>query len=398
MPSGRAQTNYVRNPSFERYDTCPYNGDQLTFATYWRGVIDSNYWGIGEYFNACANTSLDHYTHVPDNTSFYQKAHFGNGVIGGHYYYDKTSPAPPNPPLPFDYRDYAQVRLYETLNAGKSYCVTFYINLAEASGYAHNKIGAYLDDGSVNSLPLATGSEITSVMPQVYTNSVVSDTMNWTKIEGTFTATGNEIYISLGNFAKNGVVTAISTGSLGFKQYSYYLFDDVSVVESDLPAVAGPDTWVEVGKTVKVGRVGDTTAEALDCKWYHQGSLIDSGAIISVTANATVGATDTYIVVQTVCGLSKNDTVLVRTVPLGIQEWDMNHSITIFPNPTHGSIHIQSISDLQSVRAFDLSGRVVIQQPALKGNSTSLDLPAGLYIVEVQTTAGATERKRVMVD
>ncbi|GAA4455425.1 hypothetical protein GCM10023092_19080 [Rurimicrobium arvi] len=155
---------------------------------------------------------------------------------------------------------------------------------------------------------------------------------------------------------------------------------------------------MEAGKTVKVGRVGDTTAEALDCKWYHQGSLIDSGAIISVPGNATVGATDTYIVVQTVCGLSKSDTVLVRTVPLGVQEWDMKHSITIFPNPAHGFIHIQCISDLQSVRVFDLSGRVVIQQPALKGNSTSLDLPQGLYIVEIQTADGATERQRVLVD
>ncbi|GAA4455423.1 T9SS type A sorting domain-containing protein [Rurimicrobium arvi] len=223
--------------------------------------------------------------------------------------------------------------------------------------------------------------------------------MNWTKIEGTFTANGDELFITLGNFSKNSDVTTIVTDYYHLSsQYSYYLFDDVSVVESDLAAVAGPDTWVETGKTVQVGRVGDTTAEALDCKWYHRGSLIDSGAIISVPANATVGATDTYIVVQTVCGLAKNDTVLVRTVPLGIQEWDMKHAITIFPNPAHGSIHIQSISYLQSARAFDLSGRVVVQQPALKGNSTSLDLPPGVYIVEVQTTDGATERQRVMVE
>ncbi|MGC4058522.1 MAG: T9SS type A sorting domain-containing protein [Chitinophagaceae bacterium] len=53
---------------------------------------------------------------------------------------------------------------------------------------------------------------------------------------------------------------------------------------------------------------------------------------------------------------------------------------------------------MENVRAFDLSGRVVMRQPALKGNSTSLDLPPGLYIVEIQTADGATQRQRVLVE
>jgi len=55
--------------------------------------------------------------------------------------------------------------------------------------------------------------------------------------------------------------------------------------------------------------------------------LIDSGATITVAANVTVGAKDTYVVVQTVCGLVKTDTMELRTVPLGIQEWDAAHAL-----------------------------------------------------------------------
>ncbi|MGC4057320.1 MAG: T9SS type A sorting domain-containing protein [Chitinophagaceae bacterium] len=286
-----------------------------------------------------------------------------------------------------------------TLNAGQTYCLSFWVNLAEGAGYGQNKIGAYLDNGAINKLPIPTCTEILTVTPQVYTNDVITDTANWIKIEGNFVANGNETHITIGNFFPNSATSVITTNYwLLSPQISYYLIDDVSVIPIDLDADAGKDTWVEQGKRRQIGRVGDTTAEALDCKWYHRGSLIDSGAIISVPANATVGATDTYIVVQTVCGLSKSDTVLVRTVPLGVQEWDMKHAITIFPNPAHGSIHIQCISYMENVRAFDLSGRVVMRQPALKGNSTSLDLPPGLYIVEIQTADGATERQRVLVE
>ena len=78
----------------------------------------------------------------------------------------------------------------------------------EAYGYAHNKIGAYLDDGSINALPLPPGSEVNTVVPQVYTDSIIRDTLHWVKISGSFTASGTETHISIGNFFPN---TAVDT-------------------------------------------------------------------------------------------------------------------------------------------------------------------------------------------
>jgi hypothetical protein len=67
-----AQTNFVKNPSFEKYDICPFRSDQLVFAKYWRGVIDSAFNGNAEFFNSCSNILSDHGQHVPNNTFFFK--------------------------------------------------------------------------------------------------------------------------------------------------------------------------------------------------------------------------------------------------------------------------------------------------------------------------------------
>lgn len=108
---------------------------------------------------------------------------------------------------------------------------------------------------------MPVGSKITSVTPQVYTNDTVRDTANWTKIEGNFTATDNETHITIGNLFTNAVTDTIVTNYWSvFKNESYYLIDDVSVVESGLKANAGPDVKILVGKAGEIGRVGDPTS------------------------------------------------------------------------------------------------------------------------------------------
>ncbi|MGC4056645.1 MAG: T9SS type A sorting domain-containing protein [Chitinophagaceae bacterium] len=180
-------------------------------------------------------------------------------------------------------------------------------------------------------------------------------------------------------------------------QYSYYLFDDISVVETNLPADAGPDRWVEKGKTVQIGRVGDSTAQAIDCKWYHKGRLIDSGAIVSVAANLSAGAIDTYIVVQTICGAVKTDTTTVRTVPAGVKEWNTHYAVNIYPNPSSGIVYIQSSNALEQVRILDISGRTVQQLANLSANTITLQLGSGYYFVETTDKKGNTERQRLCV-
>lgn len=312
----------------------------------------------------------------------------------------KVSPPPP-PELSFHYRDYAQVRLYNGLKKGESYCVSFWTNKAEAFGYAHNKIGAYLDDGSINSAVDSPAKEITSVMPQVYTNTVVGDTQNWVKIEGTFTAAGNENTITIGNFFPNSAMTVISGDCWlgGAGQYSYYLFDDVSVVPVGTKANAGPDRWVELGKTLEIGPVEDSTARGMDCRWYHKGTLIDSGNVIRVAANTTKYAIDTYVVVQTLCGVITRDTMLLRTVGLGIAEessgTEAATAYALFPNPATADFFLRQNTPQEqavSIKVYNALGTLIYQKADTFVNGSlkvSMGQQAqGLYLVCIDDGSG----------
>jgi hypothetical protein len=399
---GEAQTNFVKNGDFERYDTCPYELDQLSKAKFWRPPVDSLWNHPGEYNNECSNYAPDKSCHVPDNTHFFQYAHSGLGMTTLHLFYDKTLPAPPlTYGYPYNYRDYAQVRLYKNLRAGISYCVSFWVNKTEAYCYAHNKIGAYLDDGSINSAVDSPGKEITSVMPQVYTNTVVGDTQNWVKVEGTFTAAGNENTITIGNFFPNSAMTVISGDCWlgGLPQYSYYLFDDISVVPVGTKANAGPDRWVELGKTLEIGPVEDSTARGMDCRWYHKGTLIDSGNVIRVAANTTKYAVDTYVVVQTLCGIVTRDTMLLRTVGLGFTEassgTETKTAYSLFPNPAGSEFFIrQHVPNEQavSVKIYSAIGSLVYQSTGSFVNGSlkvSMGQQAqGLYLICIDDGSG----------
>ena len=397
---GEAQTNFVKNGDFERYDTCPYHWDQLTLAKFWRPLVDSAFEHPGEYNNACFATSGGTSVNVPENVSFYQNGHSGKGLLSIVLYYDKT--LPPSPlGSPLNYRDYAQVKLHNSLTAGKSYCVSFWVNKTEAYCYAHNKIGAYLDDGSINSAVDSPAKEITSVMPQVYTNTVVGDTQNWVKVEGTFTAAGNENTITIGNFFPNSAMTVISGDCWlgGLPQYSYYLFDDISVVPVGTKANAGPDRWVELGKTLEIGPVEDSTARGMDCRWYHKGALIDSGNVIRVAANTTKYAVDTYVVVQTLCGIVTRDTMLLRTVGLGFTEassgTETEIAYSLFPNPAGSEFFIrQHVPNEQavSVKVYSAIGSLVYQSTGSFVNGSlkvSMGQQAqGLYLICIDDGSG----------
>jgi hypothetical protein len=405
-----AQTNFVKNGDFERYDTCPALLDQLNFAKFWRPPIDSSCsHPAGEYNNACANIFRDLACHVPDNLYFHQYPHSGNGLIALVLYYDKTLPPPYD--YPFEYRDYAQVRLYNTLKAGRVYCVSFWVNKSEAFCYAHNKIGAYLDDGSINTAVDSAGKEITSVIPQVYTNTIIKDTQNWVKIEGSFVAVGNENTITVGNFFPNSTMLLSSDDCIpgGFPQYSYYLFDDVSVVPVDEVANAGVDRWVEMGKQTQIGPVEDSTARGMDCKWYYKSKLIDSGNVITVSASSIKYAVDTYVVVQNVCGKTTRDTMLLRTVGAGMSTFaTTENTFSISPNPSSGKFYISNASlrggttkqsEPLSIKVYDVLGRVVYEQSLILNKAQmplELNLAKGTYIVELRTE-DAVQRERIVI-
>ena len=145
----------MKNGGFEIYSQCPFNFDQIRFANYW-DAIDTNYtfdstfyWErrlgdfYAQYVNTC-DTESGRIAAVPANPKFNHYPHSGNGMAYAAMFFhlDDTVGSSGNQ------INYVQGHLQTHLQAGKDYCVTFYV--LSIGAYSINKIGAYLDDGSID--------------------------------------------------------------------------------------------------------------------------------------------------------------------------------------------------------------------------------------------------------
>jgi hypothetical protein len=388
-----AQVNYVLNPSFEDYSKCPYALDQIKFANYWSPIDTLNYpptdsFGdprcTPEYCNKCAGSNP--YAGVPWNGYFYPRT--GNGMAHVMMYYDGSLSN--NFP---DQRNYLQGRLYRTLVAGKSYCVTFFVSFEFNTGYAINHIGAYLDNGEIDTTQNC-GLPQTTHIPQVADSNVIFDSINWTKIEGSFTATGAEKFITIGNFFDLAHTTAVYIpGSAD--PVSFYLVDDVTVVQSETPAYAGGKKFKLKTDSVFIGR-----SEVLpDCEWYRNGVLIDtfhSGFWVKDTANTT------YVVKQDFCGNVKYDTAYIVIAKLGVSSVGSEGVFKVYPNPATKEITIQTVNNVSSAQLaiYDLSGRVILMRNVgfVEGEThVPLALSGGVYVVELIDQEGRKNIQRLSI-
>jgi hypothetical protein len=387
--SAFAQTNLVLNADFEKYDTCPTNNDQINTAKYWSS-IDSALNGFGycrsDYCNVCAN-GVNPINSIPKSFQYWQYAHSGNGMAQVLFFDDESTAFEPNR------RDYLQGRLSNKLTTGKSYCVTFYVCLSECSAYATKNLSAYLDNGSIDTASNC-GEPQTRYNPQInFNGSVVTDTTRWTKVEGSFVASGTEKFITIGNFKSNANTTYTSVGrdtpfsnSGTLPNRSAYLIDDVSVVESTTKAYAGPDTHVGTGDSIYIGR---PMSEAIWCTWTILGSssVIGQGPGIWVKPSVTTS----YVVTQTLCGTTTKDTVKVEVWKAGltsIKGQSLKYSLS--PNPATNLIHLdQSIADsrLVDVEIYEMGGRLLRRSTAHFSNRVSSinigELPQGFYFLKL---------------
>ncbi len=400
ITNANAQVNYVLNPSLENYTKCPYDFDQIKFAKYWTSIdtgwipnaIDSfgNPNCTPEYCNSCAG--LNYAASIPINDFFYHYPRTGNGLAQVMMFSDETFYYP-------YLRDYLQGHLYKALTTGKSYCVTFFVCLENTSQYAVNHIGAYLDNGEIDTtqncgLPQ---TEYTSTL-QVLETTIINDTLNWTKVEGSFTAMGNEKFITVGNFFSKSNTSYISTG-FSSNYHAIYLVDDISVVESDHVAFAGNDTTIALGDSAFLGEI------AVPYTWYKNSSglsLIDSTSG-GIWVKPALGTTD-YMVKQTLCGVSTWDSVKITVVPVDVKNVGNVKNVSVYPNPNNGNFTIAGTTNNTdaTIEILNTVGQVVykkvasIQHDHLQ-EQINLNMPAGVYVLKITNDAGTSYFQRLVI-
>jgi hypothetical protein len=121
----------------------------------------------------------------------------------------------------------------QPLEAGKIYDVEFYVKPINAVCFYHavNNIGAYFSTTMIKQEGFYGTLNYT---PHINYTSIVSDTVNYTKISGVYTATGGERYLTIGNFSPNYLTDTLLIGEYP-PEYrypaGYYFLDNVSVKE-----------------------------------------------------------------------------------------------------------------------------------------------------------------------
>jgi gliding motility-associated-like protein len=208
--------NLVKNPSFEDYTSCPY--------TYYARVHDATGWSefreSPDYANSCAGSI----PYTPGGN--YQIPLTGNAYCAFIAYgvYQNGN-----------YREHICGTLCQTLTIGQKYFVSINVTLGENSDGPCNKIGVRL------STVASADPSIFGPLPNsahVYTNSMISDSVNWVKIKGSFIADSAYNYIVIGNFFDEANTTKSGTGAM-------YLLDDVCVSPDSLTCYASePDRFL----------------------------------------------------------------------------------------------------------------------------------------------------------
>ena len=373
---------------------------------YWPGqwINNSKPWdtlvnggGLGYIMHRCTNPNS--YTGIPYNLAGggYQETRTGDGYAYVAYF--KYSP---NPAV--NWRWYIQQKMSNKLTAGKNYCITYWASLVNYSTYAVDELGAYFDNGSIQSI---AWSKEAPANPQVKSPSGVfyMDTLNWMKVQGSFVANGTEEYITLGNFRLNANTTYTVLDGNTTVGRTLYFVDDVSVIETDLPAYAGSDVWGIPTNTVYLGRPKEVGLDD-DCFWYklpNTTTAIDTAAGITITVAAT---TETYMVKQDICGNIKYDTVIVYASGVGINELKItNEKLKIYPQPANDNLIVEienSIAEEQfQLRIINNLGQIIREEEVgFKNKIFSIktgELKNGIYFLSLKNDKTETVNKKFVI-
>jgi hypothetical protein len=221
------QVNLVPNHSFEYNNNhCPDGSSYSSITTPipWQGPPALS----SDYFDTCGYNGYS----IPQNLFGYELAEDSSAYVGVILY-----EFPAN-----NYREYAEIKLIDTLIAGKIYCVSFYVSLADSSEYAISTISAFFsaNGGGMNA------SSYFNYSPQINNafSNVISNKNGWAHISGNFIASGNELYLTIGNFKRDTSSGVIYVGPPTSGNYviAYYYLDNVSVTDCGWSGIDSPVT------------------------------------------------------------------------------------------------------------------------------------------------------------
>ncbi len=380
--------NLVPNPSFEQYTDC--NNPYVSNSIYWCAVMN------GGSLPACLTPcQVNSYIRSPRQYAdacfqSYQTVRTGFVYSSFGIYTQSTQQE----------SGHSQVKLIDTLKAGKTYCVTYYVSMLNNAKYSLDKLGALL---TPTPFPCYVPGDPTVAIAGLYTPQVVStpsialeDTLGWMEISGSFTAVGNEAYLTLGDFFLHNQHYIKNSYPSNCNGLAEYYVDDVSVEEVQI-AKAKNDTLIMQGDTTIIG---NNPSEAALFSWQPSAGLSCTNC---PNPKASPSVTTTYTVTKTQCKVVTSDVITITVSPTGVAEADpatagLEAGVKLVPNPASDVLNITSRFYFEKVELLSITGQVLLSEN-VNDKTHQLQLQNfadGIYFVKVSYSNGMSVTKKVI--
>jgi hypothetical protein len=197
--------NLVNNPGFEVYSLCPDDSCQISYADQWYNAsMDAS------YFNTCGVNGYG----VPYNKYGYQQAASGDGYAEFCLKADFVT-----------YIDNIGGHLFSPLIIGQKYFVSFKISLAGKSSAAYDRMG--IGFSTHQGYAICGHAPWYEPEEKLHSDSIISDSINWNIISGSFVADSAYEYFTIG-FMRVDTIHVIHFDMTSMP-FALYFLDDVCV-------------------------------------------------------------------------------------------------------------------------------------------------------------------------
>ena len=364
----------VSNGSFENPVECVSSWYNIDNALGWFKLSGGG-GGDPDHLLSCNGT-------VPNNFRGTQQSYLGNSYAFLGVYTPATS---------IIRREYFYQELSSNLISGKKYVASFVVSLADNFQYGSDGVGVFFSDTAL----YWTNNNYIPVTPQVQNNagSIISDTVNWVRIQDSFIADGTETFITIGNFKDdfNTQILNINPGASN-QGYSGFYIDDVQLHE--IPAFKSDSThFICAGIIDSVFLDLSDTSEVTTYSWFPTNGLTNP-TLPQTWAQPSV--TTTYTLSQyTPCDTSTIDvTVFVGanacdSLTTGVSTLNTQHSTPLlYPNPNTGEFTFNyEITEPAQLIVYTITGQQ-LNSYKLQAESKTIrifdnELENGIYFYKV---------------
>lgn len=131
-----------------------------------------------------------------------------------------------------NYAEFLQIKLPETCKAGRSYEVSYFVSLADYSGFATSGWGIAFTENPINE----PNENRLSIEPNVSIDGMITNIKDWTEVKGVYTAKGGENFMTIGVFSKNFKQQTVENkyGQSFASTKAYYYLGNISLREFEM--------------------------------------------------------------------------------------------------------------------------------------------------------------------